>query len=156
MKNRVITYIFLFILLFCLTGCKKTETTTDASYFIDCAYKISKGEITSAVIIDLRPLQNDIYEDDYDHGHIHGALSFNYAMQTEEKFTNWIKGLKNTNTTVYLIDSGNGEYETISAYLEKAGYKKIIAYTLGYQELKKCGDFTTKIEESTGIEDCGC
>lgn len=156
MKNRIYIYIFLLVFfLVGLTGCQKVKTITGEE-LIEYAYNISKGDIKDAVIIDLRKLENAQDEDDYDHGHIHASLNFDQTLHAISEFGPWIKGLKNTKTTIILLDSGNGEYKNIQKELENAGYKHIVIYMDGYQKLKEIASFKTKIEESTGTEDCGC
>ena len=154
--KRIISICLLFILIFITCACTKTSKTTDAKEFIDLVYQISKGDYKNGAVIDLRTLQNDPTGDDYDHGHIKGSLSYDFAGADEESFISWITGLKSKKTTVLLIDRGLGEGETIINYLKKAKYQKIIYYTQGYQTLKQDETFKTKIEEETGIEDCGC
>ena len=155
MKSKIYILIIFLLSLF-LVGCTKIVEVNDAQTFINYCGDVSKGSLKDACIIDLRPLQNDEDGDDYDHGHIHGSLSFDYQMQDEDKFINWITGLKPLKTTILLVDSGNKEYQVMQKYLKKAGYKKVISFTLGYQQLKSNPQFFQKVEESTGIEDCGC
>lgn len=156
MKKSKIIYILLIVLSTCfLTSCKVKETK-DSSKFIDLVYSWSSGKLENSCLIDLRELRNNATIDDYDSGHISGALSYDYGNLNKEKFITWITGLYSKKATILLIDSGHEEYKVISEYLKEAGYKKIIAYTLGYQELKKARDFNQKLVESTGVEDCGC
>ena len=154
--KRIISLSLLVILLVITCSCTKLEKTKDAKEFIDLVYQISKGDYKNGAVIDLRALQNDALGDDYDHGHIKGSLSYDFAMQEEASFIKWITGLKPKKTTILLIDSGNGEGETIINYLKRAKYKKVIYYQDGYQTLKQDETFTIKIEVATGIEDCGC
>ena len=74
----------------------------------------------------------------------------------KNNFINWIKGLKNTDTQILLIDYGNNEHQVIIQYLKNAGYKKVLAYTLGYDILKETDSFKQKVEVKTGTDDCGC
>lgn len=157
MKISKLIYIFILLInLVMLTSCSKIKTTNDAEYFLDVLYDYSKGEIKNGCIIDLRPLINDESQDDYDHGHINGALSYDFNNQNKETFITWITGLKSKKATIILVDSGNNEYQTIIKYLEEAGYKNIICYTLGYQSLKQSESFNIIVEEKTGTYDCGC
>ena len=165
MKKSKIIYILLILLSTCfLTSCKVKEIE-DSSKFIDLVYSWSSGKLEKLIylffpskklLIDLRELKNNATIDDYDSGHISGALSYDYGNLNKEKFTTWITGLYSKKATILLIDSGHEEYKVISEYLKEVGYKKIIAYTLGYQELKKAKEFNQKLVESTGVEDCGC
>lgn len=155
-KCKLIYILILFISLTLLTSCKDYQDTNDTEYFINVLYDYSRGEIENGCVIDLRPLENDPSKDDYASGHIHGALSYDFNKQNKETFITWITGLKNKKATIILVDSGKEEYKTILTYLEEAGYKKVISYTLGYQELKKSESFKIKVEESTGTYDCGC
>ena len=41
-------------------------------------------------------------------------------------------------------------------YLKKAGFKKVLAYTLGYDTLKETNEFKQMVEVKTGTDDCGC
>ena len=41
-------------------------------------------------------------------------------------------------------------------YLKEAGYKKVLAYTLGYDVLSNTEEFKTMVEVKTGTDDCGC
>lgn len=153
---KISKLLYIFLLLIVLTGCKKIENTSDSEYFINVLYDYSRGELDNACIIDLRPLENDINQDDYATGHIHGALSYDFNKQNKDTFITWITGLKSKKTTIILVDSGNNEHITIIDYLTEAGYKKIISYELGYQNLKQADSFKIKVEESTGTYDCGC
>ncbi len=156
MKLNKILLIFFIVLSFSLlAGCEKIKTTSDAEYFIDLLNQISSGELENACVIDLRELKNDEILDDYDSGHIHGSLSYDFNKQNKEKFITWITGLYNKKATILIVDSGNHQYKTIVEYLKEAGYQKIISYTKGYQQLKQHEKFKI-IEESTGTEDCGC
>lgn len=156
MKKIKFIYILLIVLTTCfLTSCKVKEIK-DSSEFIELVYSWSSGELENSCLIDLRELRNNATIDDYDSGHISGALSYDYGNFNKEKFITWITGLYSKKATILLIDSGHEEYIEISECLKEAGYKKIFAYTLGYQELKKANDFNQKLVESTGIEDCGC
>lgn len=154
--KRIISIFIMLFLLISISACTKVKTTTDASYFIDLVYQISKGDYKNGAVIDLRPLQNDTNEDDYDHGHIKGSLSYDYNTYNKEDFIKWITGLKSKKTTVLLIDSGKAEGEVIINCLKESGYKKVIYYKDGYQALKEDVTFKTKIEVATGIDDCGC
>ena len=44
----------------------------------------------------------------------------------------------------------------IMEYLKKAGFKKVLAYTLGYDVLKETSEFKQMVEVKTGTDDCGC
>ena len=157
MKISKLIYIFVLLInLVLLTSCNKIQAVDDTEYFINVLYDYSHGEIENGCIIDLRPLENDPNNDDYDHGHIHGALSYDYNKQEKDTFITWITGLKSKKATIIIVDSGNDEYKTIVEYLKEAGYKNIISYTLGYQSLKSSESFKIKVEETTGTYDCGC
>lgn len=148
---KKISLLFIFLLIITLTSCSKIKTTNDAKEFCEYIYDISRGEIKRGVVIDLRNLETE-----YAAGHIHGSLSYDFAHQEEHHFITWITGLKSTDTQVLLIDSGNNEHQVIMNYLEKAGYKKILAYSLGYNNLKETSEFKQKVEVKTGTDDCGC
>lgn len=148
---KKISLLLIFILMLTLSSCSKVKTTEDSKEFCEYIYDISRGEIKRGVVIDLRDLETD-----YASGHIYGALSYEFSNQEENHFITWITGLKSTDTQVLIIDSGNNEHQTIMNYLEKAGYKKVLAYTLGYDTLKDSNEFKQKVEVKTGTEDCGC
>ena len=124
---------------------------SDSNHYPSLPWHQRSGEIKRGVVIDLRDLETD-----YASGHIYGALSYDFSNQEENHFITWITGLKSTDTQVLIIDSGNNEHKTIMNYLEKAGYKKVLAYTLGYDTLKDSNEFKQKVEVKTGTEDCGC
>ena len=146
-----ISLLLIFILMLTLTSCSKLKTTSDSKEFCEYIYDISRGEIKRGAVIDLRDLETD-----YAVGHIHGALSYNFKNQSEEHFITWITGLKSTDTQILLVDYGNGEHEVIMEYLKKAGFKKVLAYTLGYNNLKETNEFKQMVEVKTGTDDCGC
>jgi rhodanese-related sulfurtransferase len=149
MKN-ISLFLLLLVILF-ISGCSKIRTTDSAKEFCEYIYDISRGEIKRGAVIDLRDLETD-----YAQGHIYGALSYNFKNQEESHFITWITGLKSTDTYILLIDSGNNEHQVIMTYLEKAGYKKVLAYTQGYNTLKETTEFKQKVEVNTGTDDCGC
>ena len=148
---KIISLLLVFILLVTLTSCSKIKTTTDSKEFCEYIYDISRGEIKRGAVIDLRDLETD-----YSAGHIYGALSYNFKNQSEEHFITWITGLKSTDTQILLVDYGNGEHEVIMEYLKKAGFKNVLAYTLGYNKLKETSVFKQLVEFNTGTDDCGC
>ena len=148
---KKISILILIVLSLLITSCSKIKTTDNAEKFCKYVYDISRGKIKRGAVIDLRDLETD-----YAAGHIYGALSYNFKNQSEEHFINWIKGLKNTDTQILLIDYGNNEHQVIIQYLKNAGYKKVLAYTLGYDILKETDSFKQKVEVKTGTDDCGC
>ena len=148
---KKISLLLVFILMLTLTSCSKIKTTNDSKEFCEYIYDISRGEIKRGAVIDLRDLETD-----YANGHIHGALSYNYKNQSEEHFITWITGLKSTDTQILIIDYGQNEHVQIMEYLKEAGFKKVLAYTLGYDVLKETSEFKQMVEVKTGTDDCGC
>lgn len=148
---KLIKTLLIICLAVLLTGCTKVKTTDSAKEFCEYIYDITRGEIKRGAVIDLRDLEKD-----YAAGHIYGALSYDFKNQSENHFITWITGLKSTDTQILLVDYGNGEHEVIMDYLKKAGYKKVLAYTLGYDTLKETTEFSQMVEVKTGTDDCGC
>ena len=148
---KKISLLLIFILMLSLTSCAKVKTTSDSKEFCEYIYDISRGEIKRGAVIDLRDLETD-----YAAGHILGALSYNFKNQSEEHFITWITGLKSTDTQILIIDDGENEHQIIMDYLKKAGFKKVLAYTLGYDTLKESTEFKQMVEVKTGTDDCGC
>ena len=148
---KKISLLLIFILILSLTSCAKVKTTSDSIEFCEYIYDISRGEIKRGAVIDLRDLETD-----YATGHILGSLSYNFKNQSEEHFITWITGLKSTDTQILLIDYGQNEHVVIMEYLKKAGFKKVLAYTLGYDTLKETNEFKQMVEVKTGTDDCGC
>lgn len=148
---KKISLLLIFILILSLTSCAKVKTTSDSKEFCEYIYDISRGEIKRGAVIDLRDLETD-----YATGHILGSLSYNFKNQSEEHFITWITGLKSTDTQILLIDYGKNEHVVIMEYLKKAGFKKVLAYTLGYDTLKETNEFKQMVEVKTGTDDCGC
>ena len=150
-QNRFIYILLIIFSIFLVIGCQKIKETTDSAYFIEQVYNWSNGKLENSILIDLRKL-----DEEYAMGHISGAKSYDYSKVDKEKFTTWITGMYHKKTTVLLIDSGNNEYQLIVEYLKEAGYKKIIAYTKGYNTLKEDESFKIKLIEVKGKDDCGC
>lgn len=146
-----ISIIIVLLLSVFLTSCTRIKTTDSAKEFCEYIYDISSGKIERGAVIDLRVLDAD-----YAAGHIFGALSYDFNNQSKDHFINWITGLKHQDTTILLIDYGKGEHEIIMDYLKEAGYKKVIAYTKGYDALKETNEFKIMVEVKTGTDDCGC
>ena len=58
--------------------------------------------------------------------------------------------------TLFIVDSGNKEYEKVVEELKELGYKKIVVYTKGYEYLRTTEVFKEAIYEGSGLDDCGC
>ena len=153
---KKISLVLLLIISLCfLTSCEKVKETADAYEFIDLLYQVQCGEIERGVVIDVRPL-DDGSNLDYESGHVLGSLNYQPNSKNKDQFIEWIKSIKVVETEVFVYDNGNLEYQEIVPYLKEAGYKKITVFTVGYKNLKAYGDFLLKIEEATGVDDCGC
>lgn len=153
--KKISLVLLLIFSVFLLTSCEKIKETADAYEFIDLLYDVQTGEIERGMVIDVRPL-DDGTENDYESGHVLGAINYQPNTKNQEEFIQWITSIKVTETEVLIYDNGNLEYQEIIPYLQEAGYKKITIFTVGYRHLKAYGDFLMKIEEATGIDDCGC
>lgn len=153
--KKISLVILIILSIFLLTGCEEIKETADAYEFIDLLYDVQTGKIERGVVIDVRPL-DDNSDFDYESGHVLGSLNYQPNSKNQEQFIEWITSIKVTETEVLIYDNGNLEYQEIIPYLKEAGYKKITAFTVGYKNLKAYGDFLMKIEEATGVDDCGC
>lgn len=153
--KKISVILLIIFSVFLLTSCEKIKETPDGYEFIDLLYQVQVGAIDRAVVIDVRPL-NDGTDNDYESGHVIGALNYQPNSKNQKEFIEWITSIKVKETDVFIYDNGNLEYKEILPYLQEAGYKHITVFTDGYSVLKAYGDFLMKIEEATGIDDCGC
>lgn len=141
-----------FLLTFLLTSC--VTVTDDEQKFVDKLYEQQIGKI-NGLVVDLRVRGTEAEEEKtFSKYHISGAKSFD--VNQDEDFTSWISKLSNNKVTIFLVDSGNGEYEEILDILKSLKYKNIVVYTKGYEYLRTTKPFTDAIYEGHGIEDCGC
>lgn len=153
--KKITKIITILLFIFILTSCQKTTKISDSKEFIDLVYKVNSGKIKNAKILDLRVLESIENYNTYSSGHIFGAISYDMSKITIDEFITSINTMYNKKTKIILIDDTK-YIDTVINALENAGYKEIYAYTKGYLNLKEDEDFKIKIEERTGIEDCGC
>ena len=150
-SKNILIVCLLFLLLF-LTSC--VTITDDEQKFVDKLYKQQTEKITG-LVVDLRIRGTEAEEPlTFSEHHISGAKSFDVLNDTD--FTSWIKKLSNNKVTIFLVDSGNGEYIEIVEIIKDLGYKDIVVYTKGYETLRTTKAFTEAIYEGHGIDDCGC
>lgn len=150
-KKNILILSFLFLLLL-LTSC--VTITDDEQKFVDKLYAQQTGEITG-LVVDLRIRGTEEKEPlTFAEKHIAGAKSFDVTV--DEDFASWIKKLSNNKVTIFIVDSGNGEYLEIVEILKELNYKKIVVYTKGYEQLRITESFIEAIFESSGLDDCGC
>jgi rhodanese-related sulfurtransferase len=144
--------ISLLFLLIILTSC--VTITDDEQKFVDKLYKQQTEKITG-LVVDLRVRGTEAEEPHtFSEHHISGAKSFD--IENDSDFASWIKKLSNNKVTIFIVDSGKGEYIEIVEILKELGYKDIVVYTKGYETLRASEAFTEAIFEGHGIEDCGC
>ncbi len=150
--KKISLYISIFLLTFVLASC--VTITDDEQKFIDKLYEQQIGSI-NGLVVDLRVRGTEAEEKNtFSEHHISGAKSFDVTL--DEDFASWISKLSNNKVTIFLVDSGHGEYEEIVDILKKINYKKIIVYTKGYEYLRTTKAFIDTIYEGRGIDDCGC
>lgn len=151
-KKKNILFIIITCFLLLLTSC--VTITDDEQKFVDKLYEQQTGKVTG-LVVDLRIRGTEAKEPHtFSENHISGAKSFDVSQ--DEDFSSWIKKLSNNKVTIFLVDSGNGEYVEIVDVLKELGYKDIVVYTKGYEHLRTTTAFTEAIYEGQGLDDCGC
>lgn len=150
--KKISLLISIFFLTICLTSC--VTITDNDQKFADKLYAWQIGK-TEGLVVDLRVRGTEKEEEHtFSKYHIKGAKSFDVTQ--DEDFASWISKLSNNKVTIFLVDSGNGEYEEILEVLKSLKYKNIVVYTKGYENLRITDAFIEAIYEGSGIEDCGC
>lgn len=150
--KKISLLISMFFLVICLTSC--VTITDNDQKFVDKLYASQIGKI-EGLVVDLRVRGTEKEEEHtFSKYHIKGAKSFDVTQ--DEDFASWISKLSNNKVTIFLVDSGNGEYEEILEVLKSLKYKNIVVYTKGYEKLRITDAFIEAIYEGSGIEDCGC
>ena len=145
--KRISLLVILLSSLFLLTSCK--IKTLSKEKYVEQFYEYHVQSKKEAVGIDLRDLNTD-----YASGHIKGFVNYNFQKGNKEEFIIFVTSLYNKNTYIFLIDS-NGEYVIEAAnYLKEEGYKNIIVYENGYDDIKDYAKNSLQIVE--GTDDCGC
>lgn len=150
--KKISLIISTFLLTLILTSC--VTITDDEQKFVAKLYEQQIGKV-NGLVVDLRVRGTEAEEEKtFSEHHISGAKSFDVTQ--DEDFASWISKLSNNKVTIFLVDSGNGEYEEILEILKSLKYKNIIVYTEGYEKLRITDAFNEAIFEGHGIEDCGC
>ena len=151
MKRNILLSLLICLLLITLTSCKSKVIATNKdnySKYINEFYQYQIGQKEGYVAVDLR--DTNIYAE----GHIKGFISYNYQNSTKEEFINYITGMYNKKTTIFLLDSDGSLIEEVSSILQELEYKKIYIYTDGYESLIELAKNDIFIE--TGLDNCGC
>lgn len=151
MKRNILLSLLICLLLITLTSCKSKVIATNKdnySKYINEFYQYQIGQKEGYVAVDLR--DTNIYAE----GHIKGFISYNYQNSTKEEFINYITGMYNKKTTIFLLDSDGSLIEEVSSILQELEYKKIYIYTDGYESLIELAKDDIFIE--TGLDNCGC
>ena len=151
MKRNILLSLLICLLLITLTSCKSKVIATNKdnySKYINEFYQYQIGQKEGYVAVDLR--DTNIYAE----GHIKGFISYNYQNSTKEEFINYITGMYNKKTTLFLLDSDGSLIEEVSSILQELEYKKIYIYTDGYDSLIELAKDDIFIE--TGLDNCGC
>ena len=151
MKRNILLSLLVCLLLITLMSCKSKVISSNKdnySKYINEFYQYQIGKKEGYVAVDLR--DTDIYAE----GHIKGFISYNYQNSTKEEFINYITGMYNKKTTIFLLDSDGSLIEEVSSILQELEYKKIYIYTDGYDSLIELAKDDIFIE--TGLDNCGC
>ena len=151
MKRNILLSLLICLLLITLTSCKSKVIATNKdnySKYINEFYQYQIGQKEGYVAVDLRDTNT------YAEGHIKGFISYNYQNLTKEEFINYITGMYNKKTTIFLLDSDGSLIEEVSSILQELEYKKIYIYTDGYESLIELAKNDIFIE--TGLDNCGC
>ena len=116
--KKISLLISMFFLVICLTSC--VTITDNDQKFVDKLYASQIGKI-EGLVVDLRVRGTEKEEEHtFSKYHIKGAKSFDVTQ--DEDFASWISKLSNNKVTIFLVDSGNGEYEEILEVLKNEGY----------------------------------
>ena len=145
--KRISFLAIILLSLVTLSSCK--IKTFSKEKYVQCFYNYHVQSEKNAVGIDLRDLETE-----YASGHIKGFVNYNYQKGSKEEFIIYVTSLYNKKTYIFLIDN-NGEYvHSVAQILKEEGYKNIIVYDKGYNDIEEYAKETLQIVE--GTDDCGC
>ena len=146
-KSSFILLVALLLSLILLTSCKVKKTTKEE--YVDLVYRYHVLMEKDNVCIDLRDLNTS-----YNTGHFKGFINYNYQKGSKDEFLIYMNSMYNKSTYIFLIDE-NGEYvNEASNILLKNGYKNVIIYEFGYNDIV---DYAKEhLQIVTGTDDCGC
>lgn len=144
MKKINLTLI-IFILLM-LTSCKVKSYSKEK--YVDKIYHYHVLQEKDNVCVDLRALE------EYGKGHIKGFVNYNYQNGSNEEFISYMTSMYDKNTYIFLIDEDGKNVVDASSILKKEGYKNIIIFEEGYDNLELYASKNLEIVE--GIDDCNC
>lgn len=144
MKKINLTLI-IFILLM-LTSCKVKSYSKEE--YVDKIYHYHVLQEKDNVCVDLRTLE------EYGKGHIKGFVNYNYKNGSNEEFISYMTSMYDKNIYIFLIDEDGKNVVDASSILKKEGYKNIIIFEKGYDNLELYASKNLEIVE--GIDDCNC
>ena len=144
MKKINLTLI-IFILLM-LTSCKVKSYSKEK--YVDKIYHYHVLQEKDNVCVDLRTLE------EYGKGHIKGFVNYNYQNGSNEEFIYYMTSMYDKNIYIFLIDEDGKNVVDASSILKKEGYKNIIIFEEGYDNLELYASKNLEIVE--GIDDCNC
>ncbi len=146
-KSSFLLVVALLLSLILLTSCKVKKTTKEE--YVDLVYRYHVLMEKDNVCIDLRDLNTS-----YNTGHFKGFINYNYQKGSKDEFLIYMNSMYNKSTHIFLIDE-NGEYvNEASNILLKNGYKNVIIYEFGYNDI--IGYAKEHLQIVTGTDDCGC
>lgn len=132
----------------CVVKKIKVYEESQAIKFLDETQKYTSTTRDDYVLLDLRDLNNSFAKE-----HFVGFINYDINNGSFEELMQKLI-IANKQDTIFIIDEKGKDVIKVAEYLKKCGYKKIIIYLGGYENLRKNNSnyFTTR----SGIEDCDC
>lgn len=132
----------------CVVKKIKVYEENQAIKFLDETQKYTSTTRDDYVLLDLRDLNNSFAKE-----HFVGFINYDINNGSFEELMQKLI-IANKQDTIFIIDEKGKDVIRVAEYLKKCGYKKIIIYLGGYENLRKNNSnyFTTR----SGIEDCDC
>lgn len=132
----------------CVVKKIKVYEENKAIKFLDETQKYTSTTRDDYVLLDLRDLNNSFAKE-----HFVGFINYDINNGSFEELMQKLI-IANKQDTIFIIDEKGKDVIKVAEYLKKCGYKKIIIYPGGYENLRKNNSnyFTTR----SGIEDCDC
>lgn len=152
--NKILIFLFLFLLMFFITSCSKKIKTYESDNGIAFLEKIKEYSLKNEhdyVLIDVRDL-----DEEYAKGHFFGFTNYDLSKGNLDEFGNFVESMYNKEKTMFIIDRDGTFVESVSQKLKKIGYKKIYVYLGGYEKLNEYNVDETYIRVVTGKEGCNC
>lgn len=152
--SKIFICLFLFLILFFMTSCRKKISKYELNEGISFLEKIKEYALKNEhdyVLIDLRQL-----DEEYAMGHFFGFTNYDLTRGNLDEFGAFVSNMYNPEKTVFIIDKDGNTVEQASQKLKQIGYKNIHIYLGGYEKLNTYNENENYFRIVTGKEDCNC